>query len=210
MRPPVVVLGAGGHAKVVIELIRAEGVYEVAALLDADTSPRQVLGVPVVGDDSAMERLRGEGIAHAFIALGSNGLRARVAAAARKLGYTLINAVSPSAIISPTASLGAGVAVMAGTVINAEARLEDLAILNTRASIDHDCLLGEACHVAPGSALAGCVIVGREAFLGAGTVVIPGVSIGEGAVIGAGACIVKDIPPRVLAMGVPARVVRAI
>jgi UDP-perosamine 4-acetyltransferase len=207
---PVVVLGAGGHAKVVIELIRAEGGYDVVALLDADTTPRQVLGVPVVGDDAALERLRGEGIAHAFVALGGNALRVKVAAAARKLGYELINAVSPSAVISPTARLGAGVAVMAGAVVNAESRLDDLAILNTRASVDHDCVLGEACHVAPGSALAGGVTVGREAFLGAGTVVIPGIRIGEGAVIGAGACIVKDIPPRVLALGTPARVVRSI
>jgi UDP-perosamine 4-acetyltransferase len=206
----VVVLGAGGHAKVVIELIRSAGAYEVVALLDADITPRRVLGVPVVGDDAELERLRREGIAHAFVALGGNSLRARVAADAHALGYDLINAVSPSAVISPTARLGAGIAVMAGAAINAEAQVHDLAIVNTRAAIDHDCVLGEACHVGPGSALAGGVTVGREAFLGAGTVAIPGVSIGEGAVIGAGACIVKDIPPRVLALGVPARVVRSL
>ena len=202
---PVVVVGAGGHAKVVIELIRAEGLYDVVALLDADATPRRVLGVEVVGDDDALPRLRADGMANAFIALGGNALRLKVAGRARGLGFDLVNAVSPAAVISPTARLGVGVAVMAGAVINAEARIEDLAIVNTNASIDHDCVLGEACHVAPGCALAGGVTVGRLAFLGIGTVAIPGVKIGEGAELGAGACVVKDIPAGVLARGVPAR-----
>lgn len=205
--PPVVVVGAGGHAKVVIELIRSQGHYEVAALLDADATPRRVLGVEVVGDDDALPRLRSDGIANAFIALGGNALRLKVAGRARSLGFQLVNAISPSAAVSPTARLGAGVAVMAGAVINAEARVDDLAIVNTNASIDHDCVLGEACHVAPGCALAGGVTVGRLAFLGIGTVAIPGVRIGEGAELGAGACVVKDIPAGVRALGVPARTV---
>ncbi|MEO6376629.1 MAG: hexapeptide transferase, partial [Caulobacteraceae bacterium] len=132
--PPVVVVGAGGHAKVVIELIRAEGRYEVVALLDADTTPRQVLGVEVVGDDDALPRLRVDGIANAFIALGGNALRLKVGGRARAAGFELVNAISPMAVISPTARIGAGVAVMAGAVINAEARVEDFAIVNTNAS----------------------------------------------------------------------------
>ena len=204
---PVVVVGAGGHAKVVIELIRAEGRYEVAALLDADATPRRVLGVEVVGDDDALPRLRAEGLARAFIALGGNALRLKVAGRARDLGFDLVNAISPAAVISPTARIGAGVAVMAGAVVNAEARIGDLAIVNTNASIDHDCVLGEACHVAPGCALAGGVTVGRLAFLGIGTVAIPGVRIGDGAELGAGACVVKDIRAGMRALGVPARMV---
>ena len=210
MSTPVVVLGAGGHAKVVIELIRSEGLYEVAALLDADTTPREVLGLPVIGGDEKLAELRASGVAHAFVALGGNALRLKVARKAQALGFTLVNAISSTAIISPTARLGVGVAVMAGAVINAEAEVQDLAIVNTGARIDHDCVLGEACHVAPGSALAGCVTVGRLAFLGVGTAAIPGVRIGEGATVGAGACVVKDIPPNVLALGTPARIVRTL
>jgi len=210
MTTPVVLLGAGGHAKVVIELIRAEGAYEVAALLDADTTPRQVLGLPVIGDDDRLEELRRQGLTHAFVALGGNALRLKVARKAQALGFTLVNAISPAAAVSPTARLGVGVAVMAGAVINAEARVDDLAIVNTGARIDHDCILGESCHVAPGAALAGCVEVGRLAFLGVGTAAIPGVRIGEAATVGAGACVVKDIPPGVLALGTPARIVRTL
>ncbi len=204
---PVVVIGAGGHAKVVIELLRAGG-REVAGVLDADPSPRTVVGAPVIGDDSALARLRTEGIEEAFVALGGNALRARVGAAARAAGFRLANAVHPGAVVSPSARLGQGVAIMAGVCLNAETRVRDLAIVNTNASVDHDGDLGEACHVAPGCALAGAVTVGARAFLGVGCRAIPGVRIGEDATVGAGAVIVRDLPAGVIAMGVPARVVR--
>jgi UDP-perosamine 4-acetyltransferase len=204
---PVLVVGAGGHAKVVIELIRAGG-GQVAALVDADPTPRQVLGCAVVGADEALARLRAEGLSRAFVALGDNRLRARLAQRLRELDFVLVNAVSPGAHISPSARIGAGVAVMAGAAVNAEARIEDLVIVNTCAAVDHDVRLGEACHVGPGSTLAGEVKVGRLAFVGAGATLIPGVSVGDGAVIGAGACVVSDIEAGVLAVGAPARVVR--
>lgn len=205
---PVVVIGAGGHAKVVIELIREAGDHEVCGLLDADPSPRQVLGVPVIGDDDVLPRLRSEGIAHAFVALGDNRLRVEIGRKAEAMGFSLVNAISRAAVLSPSVRLGAGVAVMAGAVVNAETCIEDMVVVNTNAGVDHDCLLGEGAHVGPGSALAGGVQIGRLAFLGVGTRTIPGVSIGEGAVIGAGACVVSDIPAYVLAYGSPARTIR--
>lgn len=204
---PVLVIGAGGHAKVVIELLRAGG-REVAGVLDADASPRTVVGAPVIGSDDALPRLRAEGLADAFVALGGNGLRARVGAGVRAAGFTLVNAVHPGAAVSPSVRLGGGVAVMAGACLNAETRVGDLAIVNTGASVDHDGDLGEACHVAPGCALAGNVTVGARAFLGVGCVAIPGVGVGEGTTVGAGSVIVRDIPAGVLALGAPARVVR--
>ena len=208
MTTPIVVLGAGGHAKVVIELIRSQGRYEIAALLDADVTPREVLGLPVSGGDDRLAELHAAGIIHAFVALGGNRLRLKVAERVRALGFTLVNAISPAAVVSPSARLGVGVAIMAGAVINAETRIDDLAIVNTGACIDHDCILGEACHVAPGAALAGGVRVGALAFLGVGTAAIPGVRIGAGTTIGAASCVVTDIPPGVLALGTPARTVR--
>ena len=205
---PVIVIGAGGHAKVVIELIREGGEYEVVGVLDADPTRREVLGAPVVGDDSALAGLRRDGIENAFVALGDNRLRLKVGRRAEAAGFLLVKAVSRRAAVSPTARLGAGVAIMAGAVVNADSWIEDFAVLNTNAGIDHDCVLGEASHVGPGSALAGGVKVGRLAFLGVGTLAIPGVSIGEGSVIGAGACVTRDIPAGVLAYGAPAQVIR--
>jgi UDP-perosamine 4-acetyltransferase len=203
--PPVIIIGAGGHAKVVIELFRAEGRYRPVGCTDADAGMKSVLGVPVLGSDDLLPELLGQGIRHAFVALGGNGLRRKVGRKAETLGFELVNAVSPRAAMSPTARLGRGVAVMAGAVINADTVIGDLSIINTNASIDHDCVIGEAVHVAPGCALAGGVRVGALAFLGVGTAVIPGIAIGEGAIVGAGAAVVRDIPEKTVAVGVPAR-----
>jgi UDP-perosamine 4-acetyltransferase len=201
---PVVILGAGGHAKVVVELLRARG-QTIVGLLDADSTPRQVLGVDVIGDDLRLADLRRDGVAHAFVALGDNRLRAEAGRRLGELGFELVNAVSPQAIVSPSVRLGAGVAIMAGAVINADGRIDDLAIVNTGAVIDHDAWIGEAAHVAPGSALAGNVTVGRRAFLGIGCSVVPGVNIGDDAIIGAGACVLRDVEAATTAVGVPAQ-----
>ncbi|WP_269715379.1 acetyltransferase [Caulobacter sp. NIBR2454] len=202
---PVIVLGAGGHAKVVIELLRASG-HEVFGVLDADPAPRAVVGAQVIGDDSMLESLKAQGVTCAFIAIGDNGLRLRLGRKAQKAGFTLVNAISPAATVSSSARLGVGIAIMAGAVINAETDVHDLAIINSGAVVDHDGLICEAAHVAPGCALAGDVTVGQRAFLGAGCSVIPGMKIGDDAVIGAGACVIREIPAGALAMGVPARV----
>ena len=106
--------------------------------------------------------------------------------------------------------MGDGIAVMAvaGAVINAEARIDDFSIINTHASVDHDCWVGEGAHVCPGSTLAGNVRIGSLAFIGAGATVIPGTTIGQHATIGAGASVLKDVPDGASAWGVPARIMR--
>lgn len=201
----VVIIGGGGHAKVVIESLRASG-KTVAVIVDADPTPREVLGVPVVGDDLKLSELRGQGFAELFVALGANRLRQKLGGRARELGFALVNAIHPSAVISPTARIGQGVAVMAGVTINADSRIGDLSIVNTGAVVDHDCVLGAASHLGPAAALAGGVTLGDRAFLGVGARVIPGVAIGADATVGAGGVVVRDLPDGVLAVGVPARI----
>lgn len=201
------VLGAGGHAKVVIELLQASG-YEIAALLDADPTPRQVLGFGVQGDDQALDELRKDGVSLAFVAIGDNRRRVALAQTVREAGFTLVNAISPSATVSPSAHLGQGVAIMAGAVVNAEVTLGDLCIVNTGATLDHEVNVGMGAHVAPGVAISGNVRIGDLAMMGVGSCAIQGVSIGKGAMIGAGAAVVRDIPAGALAVGVPARVRR--
>jgi UDP-perosamine 4-acetyltransferase len=203
-REPVVILGAGGHAKVVIELMRAQD-RPIAGLTDADSTPRSVLGVPVLGDDLALVDLRAAGVRHAFVAIGDNAARKAAARTAADLGFVLVNAVSPSAWVSDTARLGHGVAVMAGAVINADAFVGDLAIVNSGAVVDHDCHLERGCHVGPGAVLAGGVRLGAGVLIGAGASVVPGCSIGAGTIVGAGACVVADLGADVTAIGVPAR-----
>jgi len=197
----IIVLGASGHAKVVIELLREMG--ERVDFCVADKSGT-CLGVPVLEGDVHLERLRREGYSRAFVAVGSNAVRARLSDTVRRLGFDLVNAISPHAVISSSARIGKGVAIMAGAVVNAESVIDDLAIVNTGATIDHDCHIGVAVHVAPQCGLAGNVIVGRGTFLGIGCNVIPGVRIGAGVTVGAGAVVVKPLADGTLAVGMPA------
>jgi UDP-perosamine 4-acetyltransferase len=205
MSAGVVIIGGGGHAKVVIESLRASG-HAVAAIVDADPTPREVLGVPVVGDDLKLPALKEQGLSQLFVAIGDNRLREKLGRKAQSLGFVLVNAIHPSAVISPSAKLGQGVAVMAGVAINADTDVGDLAIINTGAVVDHDGRLGVACHLGPACALAGGVNIGDRAFLGVGARAIPGVTIGADTTVGAGGVVVRDLPEAVLAIGVPAKI----
>jgi sugar O-acyltransferase (sialic acid O-acetyltransferase NeuD family) len=195
-----IVVGAGGHAKVVVASARAAG-FRVVALVD-DARPRwgdQLLGVVVSGPT---EPVLQDPRAQVVLAIGDNAARRRLAAAAR---CRFVSVIHPSAIVDPTVLLGAGSVVFAGAVIQPDTAIGAHAIVNTAASIDHDCVLGEGVHVAPGARLAGNVTLGDEVFLGIGTVVIPGITIGARTVVGAGAAVVRDLPADAIAVGVPAR-----
>jgi UDP-perosamine 4-acetyltransferase len=207
MRKGIVIVGAGGHAKVCVESLRARG-EDVAFCVGSVGGGTECLGVPVLEGDEHIERLRQQGYERAFIALGSNGLRARLADVVVGHGYKLVNAVHPQAVVSPTARIGEGVAIMAGVVINADATIGDLSIINTGATVDHDCVIGTAVHIGPQSALAGTVTVGDRAFLGAGSRVIPGMAIGAGATIGAGGVVITPVEEGATAVGVPTRVIK--
>jgi UDP-perosamine 4-acetyltransferase len=181
---------------------------EVAYCVGGECSPNLCLSVPVLKGDENLIRLREAGYSRLFLAIGSNRLRERLATFAMELGYQLVNAISPQAIISPTVKLGSGIAVMAGAVINAEATIADLAIINTGATVDHDCRIGKAVHIAPQCGLAGNVTVGDLSFLGIGSKVIPDIEIGKQVTIGAGGVVVSPVGSWATAVGVPARVIK--
>jgi UDP-perosamine 4-acetyltransferase len=203
----IVVVGGGGHARVVIEVLLAAG-WEVVGFTDAGTPPGQTFGaVPCLGGDEALPAVRAAGVETAIIALGENALRARLAAAARDLGFTLGNAVHPGAHLSPSVRLGAGIAVMAGAVINAATTIGDGSIVNTGATVDHDNRIGAFVHIAPGCHLAGYVTVGDGALIGVGSTVGRGrpLAIGAGAVAGSGSVVIQDVPAGATVFGNPAR-----
>jgi UDP-perosamine 4-acetyltransferase len=203
----IVVIGAGGHAKVAIETLRAAG--ESVACCVADEGAAD-LGVPLLKGDEQLLKLRAEGHTQAIIAIGDNLRRAQLAEKILAAGYELVSVISRHAVISHSAKIGHGVVVMPGAIINAGAVIEDLVIINSGAVVEHDSKVGYAAHLGPQSGLAGGVTVGRLAFLGIGAKVIPGVKIGAGTIIGAGAVVIEDLPDHVTAVGVPARVVKAI
>jgi UDP-perosamine 4-acetyltransferase len=206
----VVVIGGGGHAKVVIDVLQQQG-WQVAGYTDpAPLAGSQICGAPWLGDDDTLERLRAEGIAWAIAAFGDNARRSRMADRALALGFELANAVHPSAQISPHARLGQGVAVMPGVAVNAGSVIGDSTVLNTASSVDHDCTLGRGVHVAPGAHLAGYIVVDDEALIGGGAIIGRGkpIRIGRGAVVGAGAVVIHDVPPATTVAGNPARPLR--
>lgn len=204
MNCDVIVIGDSGHAKVCVELLQAMG-HRVAYCVGVTNGPTTCLGVPVLKGDDHLVALRNQGYSEVFVAVGANGVRQRLAGMALSLGYHLVNAISPQAIISPSARLGSGIAVMSGAVVNAETIIGDLAIVNTGACIDHDCRIGKAAHIAPQCGLAGNVTVGDGSFLGIGCKVIPEIQIGDNVTIGAGAVVVTHIPCGAHAIGVPAK-----
>jgi len=213
MAVKVVGLGAGGHAKVVMEILCCHESYELIGLLDPkpELQGKSVLGVPVLGDDDLLPALKRRGVCHFFVGLGSIGdirPRQRLFEMALQCGMKPVDAIHPQAVISPSAVLGEGVTIMAGTVINACARLGVNVIVNTGAIVEHDCVVGDHVHIATGAQLASTVQVGNGAHIGAGATVLQCVRIGENALVGAGAVVIRDVPPGVIVVGCPARVLQ--
>lgn len=201
----ILVLGARGHAKVVITTIRAEGRHEIAGILDDDASleGQAVLGVRVLGP-IAPEAIARLGVRHALVAVGSNQARADIVQRlARQVEWPTI--VHPHASVAEDVAPGEGTIVLAGVVIQPDTVVGRHVILNTGCSVDHDCVVEDFAHVAPGARVAGHCRIGTGSLLGIGCAVIPGRTIGPRAIIGAGAAVVSDVPPGVVAMGVPAR-----
>ncbi len=205
-RIQLLIYGAGGHAKVILDAALRSGCYRVLGLLDDDAAlhGRTVLGTPVLGGFSQLERreLRGCQI---VLAVGSNVRRRELSERLRPLGVTFVCLVHPSALIGEAVSFGVGTVVLAGVVINAETKVGEHVIVNTGATIDHDCRIGDFAHLSPGVHLAGNVHVQALAHLGIGACVIPGVTIGEGATVAAGAAVVGNVAPGKTVGGVPAR-----
>jgi UDP-perosamine 4-acetyltransferase len=206
----VVIVGAGGHGKVVLDILREAGVHNVVGFIDADASlaGTEVNGVAVFGPPNQLPKLKAKKVKGAVIAIGDNRTRRTYAQMLVEQGFELISAIHPRASVSKTAMIGKNVVIAAGAIVCADARLADSVIVNTAAVVDHECEVGEAAHICPTAALAGRVRIGTEAFVGIGAKVIPCISIGANAIVGAGAVVIGDVPAGATAVGVPAKVVK--
>ena len=208
---PVVGFGAGGHATVVIDILRSIQGYAIVGLLDARSElwRTTVLGVEVLGDDSLMAELKQRGIEHAFIGVGTVGdaqPRRQLYEKVVGFGFQIVPEIHAAAVVSVSAQIGVGPMIMAGAIVNANAVIGDNVIVNTGAIVEHDCVIGDHTHIATGARLAGSVHVGPGSHIGIGAVVRQEIKIGEGAIVGAGAVVVRDVPPGTTVIGVPARI----
>lgn len=200
----VAVIGAGGHAKVVISTLQADR-HTVRSILDdnPDLWGHSVMGIPVLGAVSLLEDTE---TTAAIVAIGDNTARQQVVALYKHVNW--VTAVHPQAYVHPSVGLGPGTVVMAGAVVQVGVAVGRHCIVNTGATVDHDCTLGDFAHIAPGVHLAGRVHVGTGAMLGISSCAIPGVRVGDWASVGAGGVVIRDIPARCTVVGVPARVLR--
>lgn len=199
---PVVIYGAGGHGKVVLDALERSG-RRVVGFADDDTSRAggEHCGYPIFAGPAVEV---GEDVEF-IVAIGNGERRRQVTARLLELGRELATAIHPSAIIGHDVEIASGAMILAGAVVNPGARIGRGVIINTGAIVDHDCRIGEYVHVAPGARLAGHVRVGDGALVGIGATVIPRVTIGAGAVVAAGAVVTADVEAGATVVGVPAR-----
>lgn len=208
----VVIWGASGHALVVADILRLTTGVDLVGFLDDDPSRRGEAfgGMKILGGRRDLRAIQRDGAQK--IVIGFGDCRARLAAVdlATQAGLELHTAVHPRAIVADTALVGAGTVVAAGAIIGVAARIGRVVIVNTAASVDHECVIDDGAHIGPGARLGGRVTVGRETWVGIGATVRDRITIGETSIIGAGAVVVRDIPARVVAYGVPASVRRGV
>jgi UDP-perosamine 4-acetyltransferase len=207
MSLPVILLGAQGHAKVVLDVLRECG-FEVIGFVTREAGEKGALeGIAALGDERALERYTPDQVvlANGVGTVGPTARRRALFERMRTRGYRFATLVHPRAFVSRSAVLGEGVQVMAGAVLQPDVRVGIDTIINTSASIDHDCLIGEHVHIAPGVTLSGAVRVGDRTHIGTGAAVIQGVTIGEDVFVAAGAVVTANVQPRRRVQGVPAR-----
>lgn len=181
--------GASGHAKVIIDILKANG-ESIDGLIDDNQSLTELLGYPVYHQKENLSPL--------IISIGNNEVRKSIA---ERLSVEFGTAIHPSAVVSPYASISEGTVVMQGAIIQSCAWIGKHCIINTGASVDHECLIEDFVHISPHATLCGNVHVGEGSWIGAGSTVIQGVKIGRWSVIGAGTIVAKDIPDGVLVVG---------
>ena len=207
----VVILGAGGHGRVVLDILRSSGKYQPVAFLDANETLAncEIAGLAVLGSVNQLPRLA-QKIRRAIVAIGDNRIRRSYARLAEDAGMELINAIHPSSAVSATASLGRNIVIGPGAVVCTDARIADSVIVNSGAIIDHECEIGEGAHICPGAILAGRVRIGAGAFVGMGAKIIQCISVGEDATVGAGAVALRDVAAGTTVVGVPARATKSL
>lgn len=211
MKEKIILVGAGGHARVLIDLIRLSGLYEIAGIIDTQLKAGEMVsGITVLGNDDILGELYFHGLKYASIAVGSikNNFKRRVLyERIKEIGFSVPCLSHPKAVIAGNVQLLEGAQIMAGAIIQVNSSIGENTIINTGAIVEHDCQIGMHVHICPGTTISGGCNIGDSTFIGAGATVIQGVSIGNNSVVAAGAVVISDVPDNTGVMGVPAKIV---
>lgn len=208
MNLPVIIVGGGGHARVLFDVLK---LYDVKVLGYTDTNANNQtlakLGVPYLGDDRAIDEYSQQQVllVNGLGSISSTDGRKTIYNSLKDKGYSFAAVIHPSAIISADAELSEGVQAMAGSIVQAGCYLGVNVLINTKASVDHNCYIGSHTHIAPGATLSGGIEVGDGVHIGCGATVIQQIRIHTRSVVGAGALVIRDVPEDRTVIGVPAK-----
>ena len=204
------VWGASGHALVVSEIIRLAGEYEIVAFVDNvnEGLPPTFQGLPLLQSIDQLKAFYEHGPGACILAIGHCNARLKLAALVQAHGFELARAIHPMALLAEDVSIGRGSVIVGGVVINPGSRIGENVIVNTSASVDHECIIEDGAHIGPGTRLGGRVHVGRAAWVGIGATIKDRVRVGANSIVGAGAVVLTDVPDNSVVVGVPAKVKR--
>ena len=203
MKEKLIIIGGGGHCKVILDILIENDEYEICGIIDNEY--KKIYGIEVIGKDEDCKEIFKSGIKHAFVAIGNNALRKKIFESLTDIGYNMVNVISRSSKLSNYAVLGKGIAIMPGVVINASTKIEDGCILNTCSHIDHDCEIGKFTHISTGAGICGGVVVGESCFICTGSNIIDGICIGNYVTVGAGSVVIRNISDNCTVLGIPAK-----
>ena len=208
----VIIIGArvDGHAKVVLEIIQAEGRYEVAGFVDDNLFGKDIdiRNIPVIGTTKDLAELKQKfSLFGGIVAIGNNPLRRELGRKIQEAGLKLINAIHPTVHLDSDVQLGEGICLCQGVIVIAGTMIGNSVNIHTGASIDHDNAIEDGANIGPGVHTGGRVTIRKDAFLGTGTIVIPDGLVGERAITGAGTVVIRPVEPYTKVVGVPARIV---
>ena len=209
LKPDIVLVGGGGHCKVVISIIKKLDTFNITGISDLkEYLGKEVLGIETRYTDDQLEELHDKGIKYALVTLGSVGdpdNRIRLFGMLKQIGFEIPVIISKDAIVDESVEIDEGTVIMPGVIINPGTKIGKNCIINTGAIIDHDCMIGDHVHIAPGVTLSGSVKIGSSSHIGTGASVIHGIEIGCRVIVGAGSVVVNTIQDNKKVMGVPAR-----
>lgn len=205
-----IIIGAGGHARVINEILSYDRNIEVVAFVDnvIPASQEKIMDIPVYGDHSVLHDMFKNDVKAVIIGVGKNNIRREYFEQIRNMGVEMVNAIHPTAYIAHNVKIRKGVVIAANATIAASVEIGDNVIVNTGAIIEHEDVLEDHVHIASGTVLAGRVRVKKGTFIGAGTVVKEYITIGRNVIIGAGSVVLEDIPDNAVAVGAPAKVIK--
>lgn len=211
-KPDIVVLGGGGHARVLIELIRSVGKFNITGILDSQLKAGSIVSKSaVLGNDDLLSELYANGTKNASVGIGSirdNSKRKELYEKVLQRGFHFPGLVHAKSIVIEDVEISGGVQIMAGAIVQTGNIIGENTIINTGSVIEHDCRIGKHVNISPGAIILGECIINDGAFIGAGATIIQGLNIGKHSIVAAGAVVVKDVPEGAKVIGVPAKEVK--